>query len=161
MRLKITEWTDPQGKTFPHLEASGKDLTEAFQEAARGFFSLFTDLSTVARKDSVVIFCESSDSDWLFSDWINTLIYEVRERGMLFSEFNIYVEGINVKGEIVGEAIDPARHVRKVDFISGAAFTQLSAEEADLKIGTPARVSVVLNDTARHPLPVRELWERK
>jgi len=77
---------------------------------------------------------------------------------MLFSEFNVHVEGINVKGEIRGERIDPKRHRRLVDFISGAAFTELSAEEADLKAGTPARVCVVLNDSARHPLPLLRLW---
>lgn len=159
MPLKITEWKDPQGIAYPRLEASGKDLTEAFQEAARGFFSLFTDLSEVLPREHVVIFCESSDSDWLFSDWINTLIYEIRERKMLFSEFKIHVEGINVKGEILGEKIDPNRHSRKVDFLSGAAFELLSAEEADPRGGTPARVSVVLNDSKRHPLPVKSLWE--
>lgn len=158
MSLKITEWKDPQGNVFPRLEASGRDLTEAFEEAARGFFSLFTDLSTVRTTEKVTIFCESSDSDWLFSDWINTLIYEIRERGMLFSEFKIHVEGINVKGEIRGERIDPKRHPRRLDFISGAAFELLSAEEADRKTGAPARVSVVLNDRARHPLPLLQLW---
>lgn len=159
MPLKITEWKDPRGAVFPRLEASGQDLSEAFQEAARGFFSLFTDLSEIRPSERVVIFCESSDSDWLYSDWINTLIYEVRERKMLFSEFKIHVEGINVKGEILGEKIDPKRHSRKIDFLAGAAFELLSAEEADTKLGTPARVSVVLNDSKRHPLPLKTLWE--
>lgn len=160
MSVKITEWKDTQGNVFPRLEASGRDLSEAFQEAARGFFSLFTDLTLVRPTESVEIFCESSDSDWLFSDWINTLIYEIRERKMLFSEFKIEVVGINVKGVVRGEPIDSKRHPRSLDFISGGAFTHLFAEEADTKTGTPARVSVVLNDTKRHPLPLLQLWEK-
>ncbi len=158
MAVKISEWKDSEGKVFPHLEASGADFNEAFVEAAQGFFSLFTDLSTVRAHDRVEIFCESSDSDWLFSDWINTLIYEIRERRMLFSEFKIHVEGINVKGEIIGEKIDPKRHPLKIDFLGGAAFNRLSAEEVSLGVGKSARVSVVLDDIKRHPLPLKELW---
>jgi SHS2 domain-containing protein len=155
--MGMTEWKDRAGNTHPRLEAEGKDLTEAFRAAAREFFSSFTDLSTVRSSESVVVFCESSDSDWLFSDWINTLIYETRERRMLFSEFRIEVDGINVKGEIRGERIDPARHPRTRDRVAGAAFDELYAHEAEA--GRPARVSAVLNDSARHPLPLRELWE--
>jgi SHS2 domain-containing protein len=154
MGVQITEWSDSQGQVFPRLEARGKTLTEAFQAAARGFFGLFTDLATVRATREITIFCESSDSDWLFSDWINTLIYEVREQKMLFSEFEIVVDGINVKGIIRGESIDPSRHPLRLEKISGAAFDLLFASEGD---GT-AHVSAVLNDEARHPLPLRKLW---
>ncbi len=155
MAVQITEWTDRKGRSFPHLQARGKSLTEAFQSAATGFFGLITDVATIRPTEEVVIFCESSDSDWLFSDWINTLIYEVRERGMLFSEFDIAVDGINVKGKIRGEAIDSKRHPLKLEQLSGAAFDELSAEES----ADGARVSVVLNDGERHPLPLRVLWK--
>lgn len=160
MSVQITQWQDSKGRNFPRLEATGKTLTEAFQEAASGFFSLFTDLSAVAAKDSVVIYCESSDSDWLFSDWINTLIYEIRERGMLFSKFEIHVEGINVKGKIYGEKINPSQHVLKLESLAGAAFDHLSAEEGDQARGIPAKVVAVLNDVNRHPLPLREIWRK-
>lgn len=159
MTVKITEWSDTAGNLFPKLEASGKDLTAAFTAAAHGFYGLFTDVAQVRPTEKVVIFCESSDSDWLFSDWINTLLYETRERGMLFSEFHVEVHGINVKGYILGEKIDPKRHLLKRDFIAGAAFESLSAVEEDVKRGEPARVSVVLNDLRQHPLPLKELWE--
>jgi|GEM_PF-2257238 len=151
---EITEWTDRAGRSFPRLQARGKTFTEAFQVAARGFFELFTDVTQVRPTDEVVIFCESSDSDWLFSDWINTLIYEVRERKMLFSEFRIEVEGINIKGTIRGEAIDPTRHVLRREKIAGAAFDALFAEEREAGVF----VSAVLNDEARHPLFLREIW---
>lgn len=159
MTVKITEWSDAAGNRFPKLEASGKDLTEAFQQAARGFYSLFTDLAQVRPLQKVAILCESSDTDWLFSDWINTLLYETRERGMLFSEFHVEVDGINVEGYVLGEKIDANRHLLKRDFIAGAAFESLSAVEEDVKRGEPARVGVVLNDLRQHPLPLKELWE--
>lgn len=159
MAVKITDWKDSSGSVFPRIQAEGKDLTTAFVAAAEGFFDLFTDRKKIAAKERVVIFCESSDSDWLFSDWLNTLLYEVRERGMLFSEFRIEVEGINVKGEVWGEKIDPARHPLHREFISGAAFAELYATEPDEKKGILASVSAVLNDVKRHPLPLRELWQ--
>lgn len=150
----MTEWKDRTGIPHPRIEAEGKDLTEAFRAAAGAFFEFFTDLSRVRATEKVTIFCESSDSDWLFSDWINTLIYEIRERRMIFSEFRVSVDGINVKGEILGEAIDPSRHPLKREALAGAAFDELFAIEE----GSGARVSAVLNDHARHPLPLRELW---
>jgi SHS2 domain-containing protein len=155
MGVRMTEWKDRSGEMHPRLEAEGRDLTEAFQHAARGFFDLFTDREKVHPIERVVIYCESSDSDWLFSDWLNTLLYEVRERRMLFSEFRVEVDGINVKGEIWGEAIDPKRHPLKREHLAGAAFDELFA----LEEGGRARVSAVLNDHARHPLPLRELWD--
>lgn len=154
MKAQITEWTSRKGQIYPRLEASGKTLTEAFQNAAHGFFGLFVDLESVRPSVAVEIFCESSDSDWLFSDWLNTLVYEVRERGMIFRDFKIRVDGINVKGVIYGERIDPNRHVLKREFLAGAAFDLLYAVESE----SGAQVSAVLNDERRHPLPLREIW---
>jgi SHS2 domain-containing protein len=155
MGVRMTEWNDRWGKVHPRIEAEGADLTEAFREAARGFFDFFTDSAAILPRERVVIFCESSDSDWLFSDWLNTLLYETRERRMLFSDFRVQIDGINVKGEIWGEAIDPQRHPLKRERLAGAAFDELFAIEE----GGRARVSAVLNDWVRHPLPLRELWE--
>ncbi len=154
MAVQITEWTDRAGRVFPRLEAQGETLTEAFRTAAFGFIGLITDVASIRATDEVVIFCESSDSDWLFSDWINTLLYEVRERRMLFSEFHVVVDGINVTGKIRGERIDPKRHLLRREVLCGAAFDELFAVED----ARGARVSAVLNDEIRHPLPLARLW---
>src|SRR5690606_20285840 len=82
---------DHGGTGWSRLEAHGPSLSEAFRQAALGFFSELTDLTTVRPEREVEIFCESADLDLLFSDWINTLIYEIRETGMLFSRFEIDV----------------------------------------------------------------------
>ena len=154
MAVVVKEWKDRSGSVYPLLSATGPDLSEAFREAARGFFDLFTDRTTIRPRVEIPIFCESSDTEWLFSDWLNTLIYEIRERRMVFSEFEIEAEGINVKGKIRGEPIDPLRHPRTREFVAGAAFDGLLVEEFPGEV----RVSVVLNDRARHPLPLARLW---
>ncbi len=156
MAMQTSEWIDAKGNAFPRIEATGQDLSEAFRDAARGFFSLFTDLDRVQALEKVVIHCESSDTDWLVSDWMNTLVYEVRERKMLFSRYEIHVEGIGITGVIWGERIDPVRHPLHREAIAGAAFDLLFGREPEGD--SPAAVSVVLNDVARHPLPLRELW---
>jgi SHS2 domain-containing protein len=155
MAVQITDWIDRHGRVSPRLEARGKSLTEAFREAARGFFGLITDVATIRPSQEIAIFCESSDSDFLFADWINTLIYEIREHGMIFCEFDVEVEGINIKGKIRGEKIDRERHGLLRPSLAGAAFDALFAEEGP----EGARVSAVLNDEARHPLPLAELWK--
>ncbi len=154
MAVTVKQWKDRSGSEYPWLVATGRDLTDAFQQAARGFFDLFTDRSSVKPLIEVPIYCESSDTEWLYSDWINTLIYEVRERGMLFSEFRIFAEGIQIKGVILGEPIDPKRHSRTREFIAGAAFDGLSVED----VPEGVRASAVLNDRERHPLPLAALW---
>jgi SHS2 domain-containing protein len=154
MQVEITEWQDRSGVLQPRLKASGANMTDAFRAAAGGFFNLFTDVSTIRPTIEVKIFCESSDSDWLFSDWINTLVFETREKRMIFSEFHIEVEGIGIRGSIRGELIDKARHPLKLEKISGAAFDGLYAQESS----SGAEVSAVLNDHIRHPLPLKELW---
>lgn len=158
MKDDIKEWTSASGRVYPKISAEGTDLTTAFSEAARQFFGIFTEVSSIRPTQSVRINCESSDTDFLFADWLNTLIYESRERGMIFSEFEIQVDGIQVRGVMKGEKIDSARHPLKREFLGGAGFKELATDEGNPALGKPARVSVVLNDDRRHPLPLRELW---
>lgn len=138
----------------PYLEAKGKNLSEAFANAAYQFFDLITDASSIEAKESIPIFCESADLDLLFSDWVNSLIWEIRDKKMLFSRFEIQVEGINVKGKIWGEKINPQKHALKRSQIQGIAFDRLHCLEDQQGV----RVGGVLNDFERHGLNLKTLW---
>lgn len=154
--FQVRDWTDPKGNVWPLIEAKAGSLSEAFGLAAQGFFTLITRPETVRPEVEVEIFCESADLDLLFSDWINTLIYETREKRMLFSRFEIEVEGINVKGKIYGERFDPERHPLLRDSIQGIAFNELLTYEG------PEEVIVrgVMDDTPRHLVSFAD-WRKK
>lgn len=144
---------DHGGTGWSRLEAHGPSLSEAFRQAALGFFSELTDLTTVRPEREVEIFCESADLDLLFSDWINTLIYEIRETGMLFSRFEIDVEGIHVKGKIYGEPLDSARHPIRRSRAVGIAFTDLGTFEEEGGF----RVQGVMDDYPRHHVELKSV----
>lgn len=111
------------------LQAEGRTLSGAFIRAAERFAALVYDPTTVEPRESVEIFCESADLELLYADWINTLIYEIHHRGMLFSRFEVHVEGINIRGRILGERRDPSRHRILRAETRGIAFTELEVWE--------------------------------
>ena len=150
--------SDSKNTEFPYIECKGTNLNDAFQKAALELMGLITDVTQIEQKQPVTIFCESADLDLLFSDWINTLLWELNDKKMLFSRFDIHVEGINVKGKIWGEPIDPHKHELKRQNIQGIAFDRLSCEEINENGVMRVRVSGVLNDVDRHGYHLEPLW---
>ncbi len=58
----------------------------------------------------VAIECEAEDDEVLLVDWLNTLVFEMATRLMLFSQFTVHIEDGRLQGQAVGEAVDVARH---------------------------------------------------
>ena len=60
----------------------------------------------------------------LFVDWLNTIIYEMAVRRMLFSRFAVTIERIRLKATLWGEPVDVARHAPACE-PKGATYTAL------------------------------------
>ena len=60
----------------------------------------------------------------LFVDWLNALVYEMATGKMLFSRFEVRLEGDKLSAKAWGEPIDLARHHPAVE-VKGATFTEL------------------------------------
>ncbi len=60
----------------------------------------------------------------LFVDWLNALVYEMAVRNMLFSRFEIRIEGERLSATASGEPVDVTRHRPAVE-VKGASYTQL------------------------------------
>ena len=106
------------------IRGVGATLVEAFEEAAIAMTTVICSVDKVEQKEQVDIECADSDTELLFVDWLNALIYEMATRRMLFGRFEVTLEGDELKGKAWGETADPEKHETAVE-VKGATYTQL------------------------------------
>ncbi|HKZ80050.1 MAG TPA: archease [Pyrinomonadaceae bacterium] len=102
----------------------GPTRDEAFEQAALGLTAVITDLATVRPREMITTSCEAPDEELLFVDWLNALIYEMATRNMLFSRFEVHLDGQHLQGKAWGEKVDVVRHQPAVE-TKGATYTAL------------------------------------
>ena len=105
----------------------GNTLEEAFEQAAIALTAVVADVSSVQEKKAVEVCCEAPDIELLFVNWLNTVIYEMAVRRMLFRRFRVELQGCVLKGILAGERVDPERHQVAVE-AKGATVTSLRVE---------------------------------
>ena len=121
---------------FPHqadvgIRGIGATRAEAFEQAALALTAVVTDIETVEARESVAVECEAPDSELLFAEWLNALIYEMSARKVLFRRFSVRLDGMRLHAQAWGERVDRARHHPAVE-IKGATYTALRvARERD------------------------------
>jgi SHS2 domain-containing protein len=118
---------------FPHaadvgVRGLGATLAQAFEQAALALTAVITDVASVAAEKMICLFCEATDDELLFVDWLNALIYEMVTRNMLFSRFEVHLEGRRLTAKVWGEALEVARHHPAVE-IKGATYTALKVAQ--------------------------------
>ena len=118
---------------FPHLadvgvRGFGASKETAFEQAAVALTAALTEPGSVAPRERVEIACRAPDDELLLAEWLNTLIYEMATRKMLFSRFAVRIRGHALAGEAWGEAIDRARHAPAAE-AKGATLTALKVAD--------------------------------
>lgn len=120
---------------FPHdadigVRGFGATPAEAFEQAALALTAAVTQ-AEVRPLSAVKVTCEAPDLDLLFVDWLNTIIYEMAVRKMLFASFAAKINGTRLQGTLRGEPVDVTRHAPACE-PKGATYTALKvAEETD------------------------------
>jgi SHS2 domain-containing protein len=114
---------------FPHqadvgVRGLGATSEQAFEQAALALTAVITDPAEVAAKEMLQLSCMAPDVELLLVDWLNALIYEMATRSMLFSRFEVHLEGNHLTAQAWGEALEVARHHPAVE-IKGATYTAL------------------------------------
>ena len=114
---------------FPHeadigVRGLGATLEQAFEQAALALTAVIVDPAAVAPRETIRLSCEAPDAELLLVDWLNTLIYEMVTRNMLFSRFEVHVEGERLSAQVWGETLDVMRHHPAVE-VKGATYTAL------------------------------------
>ncbi len=110
------------------LVAYGRDLAQAFSNAAYGLFSIITDLRKVKKIESRPIeLLEKSPEDLLFA-WLNYLIYLFDAEQMLLKQCDIQEFAENhLKSTCFGEKVDPMRHKIKLG-VKAATYHLLNVD---------------------------------
>ena len=110
--------------------AYGADMNEAFANAAKGLFSLITELDDVAEVLHRDVELTAPDQESLLVDWLNELIYLFDVENILFKRFDITrVTNTQLKARSYGEKVDSSRHQLKMG-VKAATYHMLRVEKA-------------------------------
>jgi SHS2 domain-containing protein len=102
-----------------YIAAYGRDLAEAFENAAVAMFDVMTDVEKISPevKDNVEVVAE--DEYALLYSWLEALLVKFDVKGMLYSKFKVL--GLNrisnvfrLRAEVWGEKYNPRKHTQKV-----------------------------------------------
>jgi len=127
------------GKDFEILEhtadvgiiAYGADLRQAFANAARGLFSLITELDDVEEVTYRDMELTASDEESLLVAWLNELVYRFGTEGIIFKRFDIIqLDNTHLKARAYGEKVDSSRHELKTE-VKAATYHMLKVEKND------------------------------
>jgi SHS2 domain-containing protein len=133
-RYEIIEHTADIG-----LNAYGKDIKEAFSNAAYGMFSIIAELDNVREVETRRIEVNADDIEGLLFEWLNSLLYYFDVEMILFKRFEILEFGdTRLVADCRGEKYDASRHKIK-NGVKSATYHTL---EVDRKIN---RVRVIFD----------------
>jgi SHS2 domain-containing protein len=111
------------------VRATGKDMNEAFENAAYALFDTMCDAASVKPVKTKKMEIESDDMEQLLVDWLSRLLFICDVDDMLFSEFEVRITGKTLKAVMKGEKLDADRHHLKTD-IKAITYHMLEVNEA-------------------------------
>lgn len=112
------------------LRGTGADKAGAFEAIAVALTAAVTDPDKVSATQDVELRCSAPNDELLLADWLNTIIYEMATRRMLFREFEVDISDGELTANARGEAVDDLKHEPAVE-VKGATYTALSVEQND------------------------------
>ena len=96
------------------IRAYGASLEELFENAALGMFSLIVDLESVKPRGEVEVRVTAEDLEGLMVNWLQELLFLHETQHLVFCEFGVSIEKLDLTGRVRGEAIDKRRHDLKL-----------------------------------------------
>jgi len=102
-----------------YIAAYGKDLAEAFENAALAMFDVMTEVEKVSPKAEDRVEVTGEDEFALLYNWLEALLVKFDVSGMLYSKFEVWHLGqihdrLVLNARIWGEEFDPSKHLQKV-----------------------------------------------
>src|SRR5262245_11465279 len=118
---------------FPHgadvgIRGVGPTIAAAFEQVALALTAVLTDPISVGSKQAIEITCEASTHDELLYDWVDSLIYEMSVRAMVFGRFDVRIDGSRLIARAFGEPVDRTLHEPAIE-VKGPTYTELRVEE--------------------------------
>jgi SHS2 domain-containing protein len=102
-----------------YIAAYGRDLNEAFENAALAMFEVMTNVNEVKPEIEEHVEVHASDEYALLYSWLEALLVKFDTSDLLLSRFKIAkitreTEGFRLTATVWGEKFDPKRHLQKV-----------------------------------------------
>jgi SHS2 domain-containing protein len=101
-----------------YIAAYGRDLAEAFANAARALFDVMTQVEKVKPETPDLFEVEGDDEYSLLYRWLEALLIKSETKGMLYSKFEVTIAEktpvFRLKARVWGERFDAERHLQKV-----------------------------------------------
>jgi len=126
--MRETHWSHFHHGSDIGVRGIGRSKAEAFEQAAIALTAVITDPTSVLPNTAVHVRCDGPDDALLFVDWLNALIFEMATRKMLFSRFEVHLDGHRLEGKAWGEQTDVTRHQPAVE-VKGATYTELAVRK--------------------------------
>lgn len=121
------------------IEFYGNSPEKLFENAARGMFSIITDIDNVALRDRIKISLTTDHNSLedLLILWLERLIYHFETESMVFAGFKVNKvkrsgQGYRLDAEIIGEGFDRGRHEIKTG-IKAPTYHQLAVKNMGRK----------------------------
>jgi len=128
-RFELIEHTADVG-----LAAYGKNLAEAFANAAYGMFSIIAELDNVKEVESRRLEIKEDDMESLLFEWLNSLLYYFDVEMLLFKRFDIMEFGEDrLVAQCFGEKYDPSRHQLKTG-VKSATYHLLEVDKVKNRV---------------------------
>ena len=110
------------------IRGTGPTREQAFAQAAIAMTGVLTEPQKVEPRQAVDIECKEDDDESLFFCWLNSLLYEMGTREMLFSRFEVEAVEGGIKARAWGEPVDVAKHEPAVE-VKAATYADLKVEQ--------------------------------
>jgi SHS2 domain-containing protein len=126
-----------QFETFEHgadigIRGFGSSMKEAFENSAIALYSVMVNINAVNPLEERTVTVSAPDRELLLVEWLNALLSISDIERMVFSKFEVKMEGTTLNGVAWGEPLDRDRHEPKVE-VKGATYHLLSVKEQDGK----------------------------
>ncbi|HEY0719933.1 MAG TPA: archease [Gammaproteobacteria bacterium] len=113
------------------VRGMGESIATAFEQAALALTAVITDLARVTPTQSMTVECDNPDRELLLVDWLNAIVYAMATRKLLFSAYDVHLEGAHLTATLHGEPVNVNKHQPAVE-VKGATYTELKvAQQAD------------------------------
>lgn len=106
------------------LRAEGDTVEECFISAAKGLYSLITDIDKVEPLIEKTIEITDESLESLLISFLNELIFQFDAYGFLGKSINLKIDRLSLKATLKGETFDPQKHERKL-LIKAATYHNL------------------------------------
>ena len=121
-------YEDPAGLG---VRGYGNTEADAFEQAALALTAAMADPANVAPTERVVIQCEAPDEDQLLACWLEAVRRKMASSRMLFSRFEVWLDGSRLTAHAWGEPLSRERHHLRLRLKGARPETPRVARHAD------------------------------